>query len=255
MKKILFLQLKGKSFGGVWQVNRTIGEELINKGYDVSVISLRENHEDIKVEHDPRMNVFTINKKDIWENTYTGTEIKEQIKKYHFIKAIKMVLARIKHQLSIKKDVKKLHKYIYEYNPNLIVTSHYQLIEMIPEEYLDITIHEQHSSFKDAIKNTGFQRVVNKYKDKIKFIWLTKKTMLDAKKYGMKQSYFIYNPVRFKCEKRADVINNKKLITIARMSKEKRIDLMVEMVKEIFRDTRFNKWVLEIYGSGAEEEW
>ena len=39
--KILFLQNKGNSYGGVWQVNKTVGEALIHDGYDVAIISIR----------------------------------------------------------------------------------------------------------------------------------------------------------------------------------------------------------------------
>ena len=47
--KIIFIQNKGRSFGGVWQVNKTVGEALIRDGYDVTVLSIREN----KTGYDP----------------------------------------------------------------------------------------------------------------------------------------------------------------------------------------------------------
>lgn len=254
MKKILFIQIKGKTYGGVWQVNRTVGEALIKKGYQVSVVSLRENQGDIKIEHDPKLELVTINKKDIWENTYTGSEILSELKKLHLIKAIKKLLVRIKHQKSIKEDTKKLHEYIYQFNPDYIVTSHYQLIDMIPKELLNITFHEQHSSFRDSLAHKDTMRIFNKYKDKIKFIWLTKQTMLDAIDNGLKNSYYIYNAVRFKSKKVADTKKNKRLITIARFSSQKRIDLMIDIVEEIFKDKKYKDWTLELYGSGPEEE-
>jgi len=106
MKKVLILQNKGKTYGGVWQVNKLVGEELIKYGYDVSIVSIRNNQEDIIVEHDPKLNVFTINEEDIW-STYKGTEILEEIKKIHIFKATKMLISRIKHEISINNDVKK----------------------------------------------------------------------------------------------------------------------------------------------------
>lgn len=254
MKKVLFIQLKGKSYGGVWQVNRTVGEALIKKGYQVSVVSLRENQGNIKVEHDPKLKIHTINKKDIWENNYTGKEILKEIKSFHIITAIKKLMVRLKHKRSVKKDIKKLHEYIYKFNPDYIVTSQYQLIEMIPKELLHITFHEQHTSFRDSYKHKDTMRVFNKYKDKIKFIWLTKKTMEDAIEHGLTNSHYIYNAVRFTSKKAANVKENKKLITIARFSEQKRIDLMVEIVEEIFKDKKYSDWSLELYGTGEEEE-
>jgi len=254
MKKILFIQLKGKSYGGVWQVIKSVGESLIQKGYDVSVVSLRENPDNIVIEHDPKLKLTTINPNDIWENTYTGKEIIDELKKFHLIEASKRLLIRIKHEISIKKDTKKLHQYIYEYNPDCIITAQYQLINMIPKELLNITIHEQHISFRESISHKDTKRVFDKYKDKIKFLWLTKQTMLDAIEYGITDSYYIYNPVRIKSEKASNVTKNKKLITIARISTQKRLDKMVAIAKEIFKDKKYQNWTLEIYGNGPEED-
>jgi len=254
MKKILFIQLKGKSFGGVWQVIKIVGENLIKEGHQVSIVSLRENKNNIVLEYDPKLILHTINKKDIWENTYTGTEIIKDIKKLHLISSIKKIVVRVKHEISIKKDTKKLHKYIYEYNPDYIVTCHYQLLDMIPKKYLGRTIHQQHSSFKDALSNRANEKTFNKYKDKIKFLWLTKNTMDKAIEKGYNNSSYIYNAVRFKADIKADVINNKKLITIARLSKDKSIDKMIEIVEEIFKDKKYKEWVLEIYGTGELEK-
>lgn len=254
MKKILFIQLKGKSYGGVWQVIKSVGESLIQKGYDVSVVSLRENPDNIVIEHHPKLKLTTINPNDIWENTYTGKEIIDELKKIHLIEATKRILTRIKHEISIKKDTKKLHQYIYEYNPDCIITAQYQLINMIPKELLNITIHEQHISFRESISHKDTKRVFDKYKDKIKFLWLTKQTMLDAIEYGITNSYYIYNPVRFKSDKVSNVTKNKKLITIARLSTQKRLDKMVSIAKEIFKDKKYQDWTLEIYGNGPEED-
>ena len=65
MKKVLFIQLIGNSYGGVWQVIKMVGEQLIKEGYEVSIVSLRENHINIKLDHDPKLKLYTINKKDI----------------------------------------------------------------------------------------------------------------------------------------------------------------------------------------------
>ena len=41
MKKILFLQIKGNSLGGVWFVNKSLGEEFIRRGYHAEVLAIR----------------------------------------------------------------------------------------------------------------------------------------------------------------------------------------------------------------------
>lgn len=252
MKKVLILQNKGKTYGGVWQVNKLVGEELLKHGYDVSIVSIRNNQNDLAIEHDKKLKVFTINEVDAWY-TYKGTEILEEIKQFHITKAIKMTISRIKHDIDIKKDIKKLHNYIHEYNPNYIITSHYQLLDMIPKKYLNITINEQHSSFKDAINHKATRMTFDKYNGKIKYLWLTKKTMGDAKNYGLINNTYIYNAVRFKSNKVANITKNKKLITIARLSEQKRINVMIDIAKEVFKDKRFEDWTLEIYGNGELE--
>ena len=79
MKKIMFLQILGKSYGGVWQVNKTVGEELLKHNFDVSIICLRNNQNNLLIEHDPKLKVKTINEVDPW-GTYSGTEILNTIK-------------------------------------------------------------------------------------------------------------------------------------------------------------------------------
>ena len=43
MKKVLFLQNKGNNYGGVWQVNKLVGEELQKNNYVVSIVSIRNS--------------------------------------------------------------------------------------------------------------------------------------------------------------------------------------------------------------------
>lgn len=252
MKKVLFLQIKGKSFGGVWNVNKLVGESLLEKGYLVHIVSIRNNQNNLVLEYNPKLVVKTINEKDIWES-YHLKDIIRELKSLNLLKVVKMLFSKLKYQISLKKDIIALQKYIYEYDPDYIVTSHYQLLDMIPKEYLKCTIHEQHSSFLDAINHPATKKTLDKYKNKIKFLWLTKNTMDNAIKEGYTNSSYIYNAVKFKSSKRADVLNNKKLITIARLSKDKSLDIMIDIAEEIFKDSKFQDWILEIYGEGYEK--
>ena len=251
MKKVLFLQIKGKSYAGVWNVNKLIGEELLKKDYTVHIVSIRNNQNNIELKHDPKLVLKTINEKDVWETKHLNDLINE-LKNIHMISAVGIILEKIKYNISIKKDIKKLHAYIYDYKPDYIITSHYQLLDMIPKEYLNKTIHEQHSSFKDAMSNKANKKAFDKYNNKVKFLWLTKNTMDFAIKKGYNNNAYIYNAVRIKSEKRADVINNKKLITIARLSKDKSIDKMINIAEDIFKEEKYQDWSLEIYGDGDE---
>ena len=250
--KIVFIQNKGGNYGGVWQVNKMVGETLINKGYEVSIVSIRDDHFGLNLEHDPRLNVVTINKKDIW-HTYYGSDFKDSLKKFKLITLFKQVCHRIRNIKRLKNDKKNLTKYLDEYKPDYLVVSQYQVLDLIDTKYLPITFMHQHASFMDTLSVNANVETFFKYNDKIKgFIWLTKNTMAKAIEKGFKNNHYIYNAVRFNCDKVSDVINNKKLVSISRLSSDKRLDLMIEMVEEVFKDPKYQDWSLEIYGDGEE---
>jgi len=73
MKKVLFLQNEGNNYGGVVQVNRLVGEELLNHGYEVSIVSIRNSknaqNNDIKT----KITEIIINENGTW-GTYQGRE-------------------------------------------------------------------------------------------------------------------------------------------------------------------------------------
>ena len=58
MKKVMFLQINSHSFGGIWEVNHTLGEEFIKRGYSVSMLAIRQNHPGVceKVSSDFKIN-------------------------------------------------------------------------------------------------------------------------------------------------------------------------------------------------------
>ncbi len=254
MKKVLFLQIKGNSCGGVWFVNKTIGEALINHGYDVEVMSVRDSHSGIDLEYDSRLKVSIVNNRDEWEIVHF-CDVKNDFKKLHFISAIGKGFKFLVDRYKLKKDFKYIRNYIISNDFDYIVTTQYQLLDIIPNKFLKRTIHEQHTSFKASYEHMATRKAFDKYKNSdITFLWLTKATCDEAIKRGYKNSTYIYNPVRFTVNERANVVKNKKLITIARISSEKRIDLMVKMVNDILSLPDFKEWKLEIYGDGVCKE-
>lgn len=252
MKKLFFLQIKGKQVGGVWFVNKTLGEHFASLGYDVSIISIRNNRNDIKEEYDKRMKVYTINEEDVWE-IERKKDVFSLLKKGHIIKMFTTIISRREKLKNLKKDFNNLSNIIKREKPDYIITSHYKLLDAIPKEYFKKVINVQHMSY-EATKKTNKQAIkyLKKYNNKLyKLAWLCDETKKLAIKNGITNSIAIYNPIRFENEKTADVVNNKKLITISRLdSKEKRIDLMVDIVADIFKDRRYKDWTFEIYGTG-----
>lgn len=249
MKKIMILQIKSNSCGGIWFVNETLSNEFQKNNYETFVLSIRKNPGPIVVNENQPFKMCTINEKDLWEITRLSS-IKQDFKNFKIFKAIKDVFRKINDEIKLKKDYKKAEKIIKSYNPDYIISSHYQLLKAIPKEYLAKTIIHQHTSFEATLKEQPMAiKTFNKYKDKVaKFVWLTKATCNDAIKYGYKNSVCIYNPIKFTTTKVADVINNKKLITMSRLnSYEKRVDLMLEIASDVLK--KHKDWTLELYGA------
>ncbi len=251
--RIVFIQNKGGNYGGVWQVNKIVGENLIKNGYDVIIVSIRDDHLGIKLEHDDRLKLVTINDKDLW-HTHHLEDFKESIKNHRYLELIKRLYERLLNNFRLKSDVKKLNKYLDDVNPDYIITSQYQLLDMLDKKYLCKTFHEQHLNFRESFRHPATHDTLVKYKDLVTYIWLCEKTKEEAIKNGLKNSISIYNAVRFETKDRALVVKNKKLVTIARLSKEKRIDKMIDIVEELFNDKKYSNWSLEIYGDGEEYE-
>lgn len=251
-KKVLFLQIKGNSCGGVWFVNKTIGEELIAQGYDVEVLSIRDSHSGINLEYDSRLKVSIINHNDKWEITHFS-DIKKELKKLKLFSSVKLTFRKFVEEYKLNKDFSRVKDYIRKEDFDYIVVSHYQLLDVVPKDYLSKTVYEHHTSFEVSYANKAIRKTFEKYKDKVKFIWLSKATCNSAIKAGYSNSTYIYNPVRFLKKEIAPVADNKKLITIARISLEKRIDLMIKIVDNIFKDSRFDDWTFEIYGDGDQK--
>lgn len=245
MKKVIILQLLGKSFGGVWQVNKTVGEKLIFLGYDVSVVCLRDNKNDLIVEHNPELLLHTINEVDNWNDVPRKKEL---------LKGKISIIKYLNEHKKVVTDLNSLKKYILKEKPDYIITSHYQLLDSIPKNYLSKSIHVQHCSFKESYSHVATRKMLYKYNGKIKIVWLSKKSCSFAIEKGYKNCSYIYNAVRFKSDDRADVVSNRKLVTISRFSEEKRLDMMIEIVKEIISDDKFSDWSFEIYGSGPTED-
>ena len=151
--------------------------------------------------------------------------------------------------MQLKKDYKKTKKAITEINPDFIINTHYELLNAIPRKLLNRTIMHFHTNFNIVKTNWSYKKIFNKYKNKIyKFVWLTKATKEEAIKHGYTNSTSIYNSVRINSSKKAKVINNKNLIFLGRISKEKRIDIILNIFDEISKNNP--EWTLSIYGIG-----
>lgn len=250
MKKILFLQIKGNSLGGIWFVNKTLGEEFEKRGYQVKVLGIRDNAKNGIDTNKEKLDITTINEVDDWK-IVRRRDVLNALKSKDGLKCLKQYFID---RNKLKDDYEKMKKFINEYNPDYIIASHYQTLPGIPEKFLTKTIHVQHSTIRQLYMDKKNCKVLKKYQNKIKLCWLCKSTKDLAEKMGFNHSNYIYNPCKFDNDTIADVVNNKKIIVITRIHPEKRIDLMVDVVNEIFKDEKYKDWKFEIYGIGSFNE-
>ena len=173
MKKVLFLQNEGNNYGGVVQVNRLVGEELLNHNFNVSIISIRNTKNAQKNDIKTKINEIIINEKETW-GTYQGREILKEIKQIHLFKGFKMVCSRIKYKISIKKAIeceyfeeyhwlynefREKHKvdylilgvHFFPYNGEWTYVGGIKLTPEILEVYTDYVIKSMESGYFDCL--------------------------------------------------------------------------------------------------------
>ena len=247
MKKIFFLQNEGKVLGGVFQVNKTLGLEFYRRGYEVTILSFRNNKSDF-YEETPFKQV-AINEKDEWKFVFKRDVLSSFSKGIRtFLKTLKL---HVEQQKKLKKDYEDMKMYILRERPDFIIASHYQTLLGIPKEYLSRTVFVQHSTYHALECDRKNYDILKKFNHQLlRLAWLSESAMNAAIKNGFDNSIYIYNPIRFRCDNRALVKKNKTIICLSRFSPEKRIDLMVKIVADVFNDKKFKTWKLKLYGTG-----
>lgn len=122
MKKVLFLQNEN-ALGGVWYVNKSVAEALVKKGFDVSIVSIR-NSLDKKLKCDKNIKLDIINN-DSW-NLMRKKDAIMPLKKLKLISFFKNIFKYYKSHSKLRNDYKKLKQYIILNKPDYIIASHYQ---------------------------------------------------------------------------------------------------------------------------------
>lgn len=251
--RILFLQKVDNAKGGVTNVNTNLMTYFLSLQYDVELISLRHGPSWEEVTYPQGVHIQLVNDKEVWGGPRLR-EVLGQVTSGHIFRAISMLKDRVIYDRKMKKDYAQCKKVIRELQPDVIINSHYELLDAIDSSYLKKTIMHFHTSFDQVIENRSYVKTFQKYASRIhKFVWLTEKTRDEAIDFGFKNSISIYNPLSFSESRQADM-KNKKMIFIGRLSEEKRVDLAIRYFEEVVRENALDDWVFEIYGSGELTE-
>lgn len=242
--KIMFVQLNYDLYGGVETVNDTLAKQFVKDGNEVKVMCfLRTGNNEL---------ISNIT----YQKTFIANEIKREsyklLIKYICKFKIKKVILGIKkcllYYINMNLYHKKLTKEIKKYDADNIIVSNPLLIKYVPHNMYNRTFVHIHSGIKEYKMNKTFLKVLLKYKNKVnKYVLLTSEAEKEFNKLGFKNTCYINNPLRIKSNKVSN-LNNKKIIYIGRIAKEKRVNLLIEIFKI---SHLFSKgWTLNIYGSG-----
>lgn len=251
--KILFLQNTDDAMGGIANVNISLMKKFIADGKKVSVVSVRHSGKNMKMNYpEPAVRIL-INADEVWGCPRYNQAV-EYLKNGEILSAFHQIKERLHYNKCIGKDYLKCKEVIREEHPDIIINSHYELLDAIPEEFLTVTINHFHTSFDQVLENGSYIKTFERYKNKIaKFVWLSEATCQRAKDAGLVNSTCIYNPVAFKMEKMTDVMQ-KRMVFIGRFSEEKRLDRAVRLFHEVVTENEIKDWTFDIYGVGRLDE-
>ena len=251
--KILFLQKVDNACGGVTNVNLNLITRFLQLGHQVDVLSVRHGDTWEQVNYPEGAQTHLINGQNVW-GCPRLKDILATLKRGNLVDAGKIFLDRIAYKRQIAKDYKVCQKVIAKLEPDVIINSHYEVLDGIGKDYLKKTIMHFHTNFGQVLENRSYRKMFEKYTSKIfAFVWLSEKTKQEAISHGITNSTCIYNPLAFSEERRADM-SNKKMLFVGRLSQEKRVELAIQYFKEVAEENGFQDWTFEIYGAGELEE-
>ncbi len=251
--KILFLQKVDNARGGIASVNLKLMSYFLSLGHQVDVLSVRHGDSWETVNYPQSASAYLINETDVWGCPRLKDAL-AYFKKVRFVKGLRLLISRVIYDKKMASDYAKCQNVIEELKPDVIINSHYEVLQGINDKYLKKTIMHFHTSFDQVLANSSYLRIFKQYASKIhKFVWLSEKTKEAALRCGFDNSVCIYNPLPFSEERSADM-SNKKMVFIGRLSEEKRVHLAIEYFKEVVRENDFYDWTFEIYGDGELTE-
>lgn len=249
--KILFLQKVDNARGGVINVNLGLMNFFLKSGHEVTVISIRHGYTWETIHYPDEVRQIVINTTKIWGCPLLS-EVLELIKKGHLIQGGKMLLDRFNYRREIHCDYLHCQQEIRNNCPDIIINSHYEVLDGVPKEYLSRTIMHFHTNYDQVKNNRSYMRTFQKYNDQLAcFVWLSRKTCERAVADGFVKSRYIYNALSFTSDQSAD-IKNKKIVFVGRLAREKRVWLAIQHFLELSEEKDYQDWCFEIYGDGDE---
>ena len=244
MKKVVFFQLEAGQSGGVANVNRTVAKALTAAGWQVHFLFLCRAGREPAI---PGVRTQVLSARP-W-GLATGTEMKALFASGHPFRATGLLFRRLGQEKNREALYARARAALKEIDPDRVVTSHYLVLPGVPEELLPRTIHHVHTSFAATKNQADNFKTISSYRDRIRFLWLSPAIRDRAIAEGFTNSSYLWNPVPFTAP-RTRVEEKRKVVVVSRFSPEKRLPLMVSLLKK----TMPRGWRAEFWGDGEEKE-
>ena len=227
--KLLYIIQRANEEGGVQRVLSIKTNYLIEKfGYEISVVTQNEGHENLFFEFHKKINFRDISLKS--NKAFNLLQYKKQ-----------------------------LQQHIKQFEPDCIIVCDFALKSFSIPLLLDTKIpiiFEAHGSKFNEHKESFFLGFINKLKYHYRnycasrFLFFVALSEESLKEWSLSNGLVISNPLWFETTKYAD-LKAKKVMAVARHSHEKGIDRLLKIWKLVV--AKHPDWLLEIYGKPSEE--
>lgn len=252
--KICFLGPSIKECGGIQRVTAILANELAKK-HEVSIISMNSEGNSSYYPLDDNIKVIDYSlqyKKNRLQKLIRGVA-----RRRHLV--LPVWLARYAYYpKSFTKDFLEMLKK-QEYDCIILSTDYYSLLIAVFAKQLApaklIAWHHNSFSiyFQIAGKASYMQRNLAKkvFPDLDAVVTLTHRDALEYKKYMDLDCHYIYNPLSFFSEKKADMSQKVLLFVGCLKIKHKGLDLLIDIAEELFHKRGYSDWQLQIVGDGS----
>ena len=224
--KIVFLQNTVDAQGGIVTVNRTLAEAFLSAGAEVFFLSLRHAPVRSRVAYPAAAHTELVNDRDDWDcPRYAEAAALLRAKKP--AAALRHIGRRLRYDRALRRDYRACRARLSAIDPDIVINSHYELLDCIPPRLLPRTVNHFHTSFGQVLELKSYQATFRRYQNKIgKFVWLSQASCEAAKRFGLENSCCIYNPIAFSSEQTADLSVHRALF-LGRFSPEKQLNTAV----------------------------
>lgn len=247
--KIVFLQNTVDAQGGIVTVNRALAGAFLAAGAEVHFLSLRHAPVRSQVCYPAAAHTQLINDRAEWDCPRYA-EAAALLRAKRPAAALRHICRRLRYDRALRRDYRACRTHLLEIDPDVIINSHYELLDCIPPRLLPRTINHFHTSFSQVLALKSYQKTFRRYQDKIgKFVWLSRASCEAAKRFGLENSCCIYNPIAFSSEKTADLSVHRALF-LGRFSPEKQLSTAISLFRQA-ADRAAAPWDLDIYGVGS----